>query len=112
MNHAPPAHVLADLDQAHAADAKALDDLLDALVADGIAEFDAGCRTVGVALELRDLDHPDLLQVATAALARLLDQITNQCSRCDATGTVYVTTYGGHTVPCGLCRGTGKASES
>jgi hypothetical protein len=102
-----PAGVLAHLDQDHAAADEHIGEVLAELVADGIAGFDPGTRLLGVAQALADLDPMELLEVASAAVARLLAEIATQCGRCDGTGTVHVTTYGGHTVDCGMCRGTG-----
>jgi hypothetical protein len=102
-----PAHVIAELDQEHAAADHRLGEVLADITADGIATFDPGTRAVGVALALRDLDPSDLLEIATAAVARVLEETARRCARCDGDGTVHVATYGGHTVPCGMCRGTG-----
>lgn len=33
--------------------------------------------------------------------------MSEDCERCEGTGTVHVRTYGGHDVDCGMCRGTG-----
>jgi hypothetical protein len=103
-----PAHVIHDLDQQHAAADGRLNDLLVALAADGIADLAAPERAIGVGLELANLDGPGLLEIAAAAVARLLEEIAGRCRRCAGDGTVYVTIYGGHTVDCGMCRGTGK----
>lgn len=47
-------------------------------------------------------------RILQAAAARRDDQAETACDRCDGTGTVYVRTYGGHTVPCGMCIITGR----
>lgn len=107
MNHVPPAQVLADLDQDHARIDARLARALDRLIGEGIADFDAAERTVGVALALRDLEPVELLEYATAAVSRLLIL----CTRCNGEGTVHVTIYGGHEVNCGSCHGTGERGD-
>jgi hypothetical protein len=107
-----PPRALARLDQEHARADERLGEVIADLAADGVATFDPGTRAVGVALALRDLDPSDLLEIATAAVARALEETARRCTRCEGTGTVHVATYGGHTVPCGMCRGTGKAAQA
>jgi hypothetical protein len=103
-----PPRALARLDQEHARADERLGEVLADLAADGIATFDSGTRSVGVALALRDLDPSDLLEIATAAVARVLEEAARRCVRCDGSGTVHVATYGGHDVACGMCRGSGQ----
>ena len=107
-----PPHAVAALDQSHAkADAK-LDDLMNRLVLQGIADLDAPERTIGATVLLSRLPHTTVITIAAAAVARLLGSPQPGCPRCSGTGTVLVTTYGGHTVDCGLCRGTGSDSTT
>ncbi|WP_158299796.1 hypothetical protein [Glycomyces paridis] len=37
---------------------------------------------------------------------------TDTCERCEGTGEAYVAHYGGHTVPCGACGGTGTTPNT
>jgi hypothetical protein len=99
-----PPRVVAQLDQDHADADGRLAVLLDVLVCNGVAGLAAPERAIGVALELRDLDRANLVEIAATAVARLLGE---PCARCSGRGIVLVTTYGNHTVPCGMCRGTG-----
>lgn len=104
--------IVSQLDQDHAAADARLGDLLDALASNGVAALAAPERAIGVALEFRTLDRADLVEIAATAVGRLLGQLPVPCARCDGTGTVHVTTYGGHDVPCGACRGTGLNAEA
>jgi hypothetical protein len=104
-----PPRVVAQIDQDHAAADSRLAVLLDVLVCNGVAGLDAPERAIGVALELRDLDRANLVEIAATAVGRLLEEINSRCHRCGGEGTVYVRHYGGHTVDCGACRGTGTA---
>jgi hypothetical protein len=105
-NNIPP-HVIAALDQRHAQADAALTDLMNRLTAQGIAGLDAPEQAVGATVLLGRLPHTTVITIAAAAITRLLKDRQSECARCDGTGTVHVRLYGGHTVPCGLCRGTG-----
>lgn len=115
MSDTIPPHVVAALDQRHAQADAALADLIDRLALQGITSLDAPERAVGATVLLGRLPHTTVITIAAAAVARLTaDQAPQEvCSRCEGTGTVHVATYGGHTVDCGMCRGTGtKETES